>query len=127
MLYARPRLLKDKRVRKFSNYRFDLTEMIDSMKLSSEWARGELISKILLNRSEKQVLLIALHQGTEVNSFQLKDSVTFQIIEGKLMFHCLKESVILNKDQVFKLDEKAEYSLTAMEETMFLLMISLTP
>jgi quercetin dioxygenase-like cupin family protein len=69
-------------------------------------------------------VLTALHENTEVNSFQSNDSITFQIIEGKLKFHARKESITIDKGQLLTLHENIKYSLTAMEETVFLLTIT---
>jgi hypothetical protein len=124
MLNTKTRLNKDKRTRKFSNYKFDLPAIIENMKHSHAWAKGELISMILQNIPERQILLTALHEGTEIDSFQSKYSISLQIIEGKLIYHCLRESVILKKDQIHTLNKNVDYSLIAMEETVFLLTIS---
>jgi quercetin dioxygenase-like cupin family protein len=124
MLNTKPHLLKDKLTRKFSNYKFDLPALIDNMKQSHAWAKGELTSMILLNKTDKQILLTALHEGTEVGSLQSNDSVSLQIIEGKLIFHYLSKSVILNKGQILTLHENVEYSMIALEESVFLLTIS---
>jgi quercetin dioxygenase-like cupin family protein len=124
MLNTKTRLHKDKRTRKFSNYKFDLPALIENMKHSHAWAKGELISMVLQNKPESQILLTALHEGTEIDSFHSKDSISLQIIEGKLICHCLGESVILKKDQIHTLNKNVEYSLIAMEETVFLLTIS---
>jgi quercetin dioxygenase-like cupin family protein len=69
-------------------------------------------------------MLTALHKGTEIDSFQANDSITFQIIEGKLKFHTRRESVILEKGQSLTLHEKIKYSLLTKEETIYLLTIS---
>ena len=79
---------------------------------------------ILLKCQDKQMVLIALHEGTGIKSFQSNDSVTFQIIEGKLKFQTRKESVTLEKDQLLTLHEKIDYILTTNEETVFLLTIA---
>lgn len=68
-------------------------------------------------------MLTALHDGTEIQSFQSNDSITFQIIEGKLMFHTRKESVTLDKGQLLTLHENIKYSLTS-KETVLLLTIA---
>jgi quercetin dioxygenase-like cupin family protein len=94
------------------------------MKHSHVWEQGELNAMILLNTPGKQILLTALHEGTEIDSFQSNDSITFHIIEGKLKFHTRKESVTLNKGQLLTLHEKIKYSLKTREETVFLLTIA---
>jgi hypothetical protein len=105
-------------------FKFDLPALIGKMKQSSSWYEGELNAKILLKSPSKQILLTALHGGTEISSFQSNDSITLQIIEGRLRFHTRKESVTLEKDQMLTLNEKIKYSLTSSEETVFLLTIT---
>ncbi len=94
------------------------------MKQSYTWANGELNALILLKSPEKQIILTAMHEGTEIKSFQSNDSVTVQIIEGRLRFHVRKDIVTLNEGQLMTLDENIKYSLTTQEETVFLLTIS---
>ncbi|MGD0755658.1 MAG: hypothetical protein ABR927_11405 [Bacteroidales bacterium] len=103
---------------------FNLPSVIATMKQSYTWANGELNALILLKSPDKQIILTALHEGTEIKSFQSNDSVTFQIIEGKLRFHIRKDTVTLNEGQLMTLDEKIKFRLTTQEETVFLLTIS---
>lgn len=103
---------------------FNLPSLIATMKQSYTWANGELNALILLKSPHKQIVLTAMHKGTEVESFQSNDSITFQIIEGKLKFHIRKDTVTLNEGQLMTLDENIKYSLTTEEETVFLLTIS---
>jgi quercetin dioxygenase-like cupin family protein len=94
------------------------------MKQSYTWSNGELNALILLKSPDKQIILTAMHEGTEIKSFQSNDSITFQIIEGKLRFHIRKDTVTLNEGQLMTLDENIKYRLTTEEETVFLLTIS---
>jgi quercetin dioxygenase-like cupin family protein len=106
------------------SFTFDLPTLIENMKNSHSWANGELNSLILLKTPDKKIMLTALHKGTEIDSFQANDSITFQIIEGKMKFHTRRESVILEKGQSLTLHEKIKYSLLTKEETFYLLTIS---
>jgi quercetin dioxygenase-like cupin family protein len=103
---------------------YNLPILIEKMKLSPAWSKRELNSMILLESPGKQILLTTLHEGTEINFSKSNDSVTFQVVEGKMEFHTRKESVNLNKGQLLTLHEKIKYSLTSMEDTVFLLTIS---
>ena len=105
---------------------FDLPTLIETMKKSYSWENGELNALVLLNSPEKQIILTAIHKGTEILSFQSNDSITVQIIEGKLKFHVRKDSVTLNEGQLMTLDEHLRYRLTTEDETVFLLTISNT-
>ena len=103
---------------------FDLPALVDKMKHKQSWANGELNAMILLKTPNKQIVLTAMHDGTEIQSFQSNDSITFQIIEGQLMFHTREESVTLDEGQLLTLHENIKYSLTTKEETVLLLTIA---
>jgi hypothetical protein len=103
---------------------FNLPDLIATMKQSYTWTNGDLNAIILLKSADKQVVLTALHEGTEIKSFQSNESVTFQIIEGKLRFHIRKDTVTLGEGQQMTIDEKIKYSITTDVETVFLLTIS---
>jgi quercetin dioxygenase-like cupin family protein len=103
---------------------FDLPSLITTMKQSVSWANGELNAMILLKSPGKQIILAAMHEGTEIESYQANDSITFQIIEGNLKFHVRKDTITLHEGQLITLDEKIKYSLSSMVETVFMLTIT---
>jgi len=123
-LKTQPSLRSDNRSFNASLLTFDLPVLIEKMKHESAWERGELNTMILLKSPDKQIMLIALHDETEIKSFQSNDSITFQIIEGRLRFHTRKESVTLDKGQLLTLHEKIKYSLTTMKQSVLLLTIA---
>lgn len=102
-------------------FTFDIPTLIANMKQSHAWGKGELNAMILLKSPEKQIVLTALHSGTEIRSYQSNDSITFQIIEGKLDFHSKKETVTIDQGQMLTLHENIKYRLVSNEETVFLL------
>lgn len=123
-LKTRPPRQKDNISFNASLRTFDLPVLIKKMKREHAWANGGLNARILLKSPFKQIVLTALHEETVIESFQSNDSITVQIIEGKLKFHTRKESVILEKGQLLTLHEKIEYSLTAKEDTVLLLTVA---
>jgi quercetin dioxygenase-like cupin family protein len=103
---------------------FNLDSLIATMKQSRTWTNGELNSLILLNNPDEQIILTAVHEGTEIESFQENDSVSFQVIEGLIKFHVRKNTITIREGQLMKLDENIKYSFVAREDTVFLLTIS---
>jgi quercetin dioxygenase-like cupin family protein len=103
---------------------FDLPALIANMKQSDTWANGELKALVLLKSPKKQIILTAIHEGTEIESYQSNDSITFQIIEGRLKFHVKKDTLTLNEGQLMTFNENINYSLSSQVETVFLLTIS---
>jgi hypothetical protein len=99
-----------------------LAYLIKTMKKSKPWTNGELNSLILMNKPEKQVILIAMHDGTEIESFQANDSITLQIIEGHIRFRVRNNTVTIREGQLMKLDENIN-NFIAREDTVFLLTI----
>ena len=124
LLITKPPHYRAKRTINSSLRTFDLPTLIDKMKHEHSWSKGELNSMILLKRPEKKIVLAALHEGTVIESFQSNDSITFQIIEGKLNFHGQNESITLEKGQLMTLHDNINYSLTTKEETILLLTIA---
>jgi hypothetical protein len=124
MLQTKPHLIKKNMVGKTLLNTFDLPFLVEKLKRSHSLVNRELNAMILLRSPKKQIVLTALHEGTEIVSFQSNDSITFQIIEGKLMFRIPKKTVILDKGQLLTLQEKIEYSLIASQETVSLLTIA---
>jgi hypothetical protein len=102
---------------------YDLPALILNMKDNPAWERGELNALILLNSATKKIVLTVMHGQTEVKSFQSGDSVTLQVIEGRMKFHTALETVILNKGQLLSLRDKTRFSMTTLEESAFLLTI----
>ncbi|MGD0342596.1 MAG: hypothetical protein ABSA76_12905 [Bacteroidales bacterium] len=117
-------LPEDNRSLNSSLLTYNLPILIEKMKLNHAWSKGELKSMILLESPGKRILITSLHEGTEINFSQSNDSVTFQVVEGKMKLNARKESVTLNKGQLMTLHEKMKYSVTSMEDTVFLLTIS---
>ena len=107
-----------------SLYLYDFPTLIGKMKQKHSWIKGDLDTMILMKTPTKQIVLTAMHEGTEIKSFQSNESITFQIIEGKMKFHTLKGSLNLDKDQLLTVCENIKYSLTTNEETVLLLTIT---
>jgi hypothetical protein len=104
-------------------FTFDMPKLIENIKQSHTWVKGELNTMILLRNPDKQILLTAIHGGTEIDSFQSKDSITIKIIEGELEFHSGKGNVVLYEGQCLTLRDKIKYTLKTRKETFFLLTI----
>jgi hypothetical protein len=108
-----------------SAFPYDLPKLIKKMKDTPGWKNGELAATILLKSPGKQIVLTVLHDDTEIKSYQSGDSITFQMIEGKMRFHSHEETVILENGQHMTLFNKIKFSLTTQdEESTFLLTIN---
>jgi len=114
-----------KSILKISLANFDLPALVEDIKDTINWEQGEMDAMVLLKSPDKKVILTALPRNTEIDSFQSNDSITVQVIEGKLRFHTRKVSVLLGRGQLLTLHQNIKYSMTTFGiKTIFLLTIS---
>jgi hypothetical protein len=123
-LIKRPLLRRNNRSINASWNACNLPNLIETMKQSYAWAKGELSSMILLNSPNKQIVLTLLREDTEIESSQSNDSITFHVIEGRLYVRTRKKSMTLDRGQLLTLHDKTGYRLKSSEETVFLLTIA---
>lgn len=107
-----------------SLFAFDLPSLVDRMKDSPTWKKGELNVMILFESQDNTIILAALHEETEISSHQSSDSISLHVIEGELSFNCPDESVILNAGQMLVFHRIADYSLMSLDETVVLMTIA---
>ncbi len=100
---------------------FDIPSLIETLKQDPSWSKKELSTMVLLKSPVKNIVLTLLPAGIEIRSVQLNDTITYQVLEGKLKFHIRNESVILGKGELLKLNEKTKYQFDSLEESAFLL------
>ncbi len=113
--------IRNKRVDKSSSFPHDFPGIIKKMKDTPDWKEGNLVSAILLKSPYKQIVLTLMHDNTEVIFSQLDNSVTFQIMEGKIEFHTNKMTFILNNGHLLTFHDNIKFSLTSLEKSVFLL------
>jgi hypothetical protein len=100
---------------------FDIPSLIESLKNDPSWLKKELSTMVLLKSPVKNIVLTLLPAGIEIRSVQLNDTITYQVIEGKLEFHIRNELVILGKGELLRLNDKTKYQFDSLEESAFLL------
>jgi quercetin dioxygenase-like cupin family protein len=100
---------------------FDIPSLIETLKREPSWLKKELSTMVLLKSPVKNIVLTLLPAGIEIRSVQLNDSITYQVLEGKLKFEISDESVILGRGELLMLNEKTKYQFNSLEESAFLL------
>ena len=100
---------------------FDIPSLIETLKQDPSWSKKELSTMVLLKSPVKNIVLTLLPAGVEIRSVQLNDTITYQVLEGKLKFYVSNEMVILGKGELLKLNEKTKYQFDSLEESAFLL------
>jgi mannose-6-phosphate isomerase-like protein (cupin superfamily) len=114
-------LQRNKGLFRDSNNEFDLITVIQKLKSEIPVEKGELVTRILLRSPEMRIVIVKMNEGTEIFSFQKDQSVTFLILEGKMILHIRKESLTLYKGESHVLNEKTKYSIASVDSTILLM------
>ncbi len=99
-----------------------IDDAISHIKQGKNWLSGELGFNILQQNPDSNVLIIAMHDNSEFESFQANNSILIKIIHGKVRFHLKDKTSILESGQTTVLMDKVFYMIEAIEESVFLLM-----
>jgi len=98
----------------------ELPSLIEKMKENTSRKKGSPNTMVLLDSPSRKIVLTILDKGIEIISSQTNNSITFHLLEGKLILRIREGAVTLNKGEIFILHEKTKYSINSMEETSYL-------
>jgi hypothetical protein len=102
---------------------FNLDSIIPDLKKEKKWVKGEMNSKILLKNSSWSLMLVVLHENTEIISKLIKNQIVFEILEGQVKFYSPKGGKhILKSGYIFTLNE-SQFRIDSLMETAFLMTI----
>ena len=72
-----------------------------------------------------RIVLIALHAGAEMATHTADGIISVQVLEGKIKFTTDIKTVELSKGQMLALHERIPHSVVAIEETAFVLTLTI--
>ena len=103
---------------------FDFDILISVLKNDKKWKKGEMNSMILIRDSSRIVLLVILHENTEIKSDLIQKQIVFDIIEGKLEVHSPKnEDHNLSNGETITLND-SKFRINSIKETAFLMTLN---
>ena len=106
---------------------FNLSSELKEMKQDESWNKHGRSSRTLHKLGAMRLVLNAMKAGTEIKTHHANGPISVHCIEGKLKFNTEVRSVTLQKGEMLTLEELIKHSVEAVEETTFLLTISLSP
>jgi quercetin dioxygenase-like cupin family protein len=100
---------------------FDIDTAIEKIKREEDWKLGKHSSIALLKSENMRIVLVAMPSGSEMKAHQAKGQISVQVLEGKINFLVESNSTILPKNHLLTLHENITHSVTAIENSVFLL------
>lgn len=98
-----------------------INEAINNIKRGFAYRNGELGYRVLQRDADKNILVIAMHEGTEFESTQIDSLLTINVIEGKIRLKNKMRDATISAGKTLTLSEKGYYFLECMEESIILL------
>jgi quercetin dioxygenase-like cupin family protein len=106
---------------------FDFEEIIHKIKTEGAWQNGDRNAVTLLKNSSVSVVLIALKRGAEINFHHTGKMASVQVLEGSAHFKTKSKTALLKTAGFVTLHEQVEHILTAAEESVILLTMTIYP
>lgn len=105
----------------------DLPLFMEQIKEEKTWKDGKRNAITLFKTNEMRMVLIALHEGSDMARHVADGMINVQVLEGRMQFTTDHQSVVLGKGQMIVLHEQIIHSVKAIQETIFLLTVTKPP
>lgn len=103
----------------------DLPLYMEQIKQEPSWKTGKQNAITVFKTNGLRILLIALHEGTEIAKHTAEGIISIQVLEGHIKFTTDQQSLELTNGQMLALHERIPHSVLAIKEAMFLLTLTL--
>ncbi len=105
----------------------DLLHFIKQIKNEVAWQNSDRNAITVFKAENMRIVLVALKKGASMDTHTANGIISVQVLQGHIKFNTGKQSVELHDGQLLALHEKIPHSVIAIEETVFLLTLSVSP
>ena len=102
----------------------DLPIFMEQIKEESSWKDSNRNAITVFKTNGLRIVLIGLHEGTEMAKHTADGIISIHVLEGQLQFNTDQKSVELDVGQMLVLHERIPHSVFAKKETTFLLTLA---
>ena len=104
----------------------DLNKLIEQVKNEQTWKESDRNSITIFKSGSMRMVLIGLHKDAELKTHTANGIISVQVLQGKISFTAVEQTISLVKGQMIALHEKIPHSVLALEETFFLLTLAIS-
>ena len=102
-----------------------LETFMEQIKQEATWKNSDRNAVTVFKSDKMTIVVIALHSGAKMKKHTAPGMISVQVLEGRMEFATDVQTAELSKGQMLALHEGIPHSVTAIEETTFLLTIAL--
>lgn len=103
----------------------DLNHFMTMIKEEKTWKEGNRNAITIFKSNEVRIVLIALHPKGDLPQHTANGTISVQVLEGKMEFSTSEKTVELSKGEMIVLQKNIPHAVLAIEETVFLLTVSM--
>jgi len=105
----------------------NLPELISQIKLEDAWKKSDRNAITIFKTNSMRLVLIGLHAGAEMKTHTAPGIISVQVLDGQIRFSTEQQQAELAKGQMLVLHAGIPHSVNAVEESVFLLTLAITP
>lgn len=105
--------------------KMNMNDAITQIKSETTWADSDRNSVTLFKSETMRIVLIGLHENTELKPHKANGIISVQVIQGKIEFTAEQQNTHLEKGQMIALQENIVHSVKALTESFFLLTLAM--
>jgi quercetin dioxygenase-like cupin family protein len=102
----------------------DLPSLMEKVKGEKPWKDGKRNAITVFKSNGLRIVLIALHQGSEMARHIAEGIISVQLLKGRIQFITDQKTVELSEGQMLALHERIPHSVKALQESTFLLTLA---
>lgn len=103
----------------------NLVDFINQLKSEKPWKDSDRNSVTIFKSETMRIVLMGLHENAELKAHKANGVISVQVLEGKVNFSTEEKSVVLEKSQMIALQDNIIHSVTALQESFFLLTLAM--
>lgn len=103
----------------------DLNKYIEQLKAEESWLNNKRNAITVFKSDHMRIVLIGLHNNATLPEHTAEGIISVHVLEGHIVFKTADDEKKLLQGQMVTLHERIPHSVTAMEDSIFLLTMAL--
>ncbi len=103
----------------------DLNKFMADLKQETTWAESEHNSITIFKSNTTTIVLIGMHKNAELKEHKAIGNISVQVLDGEINFFAEQQKLLLGKGQMITLEANIYHSIIALQESFFLLTLTI--
>lgn len=101
----------------------DLNKFINKIKQETTWAETDHNSITIFKSASTTMVIIGMHKNAQLKEHKAAGNISVQVLHGEINFFAEQQTLSLGTGNMITLEANIPHSVTALEESFFLLTV----